>query len=72
MVFSDDPVRDFLRYDSEREDAAAADLRRCPICANCGQPIKDEHLLDIDGDLYCMACTKELFFRSSANYMEED
>ena len=44
-MWSDDPVRDFLRYDSDQEDW----LQELPQCWNCGEPIRQEEAICVDG-----------------------
>ena len=49
---SDDPVRDFERWDAARE----AELAKLPKCCECGEPIQTDCYFEIDGDLYCEDC----------------
>ena len=65
---TDDPARDFDRWDMERERRRA----RRPICERCGEHIQEENLWDIDGTLYCPECAKIEFERDTDNYTEED
>lgn len=37
MIFSNDPLRDYYRYEAEQEDA----LKDLPHCADCGEPIQE-------------------------------
>lgn len=67
MIYSDDPVADFERYDSRLEDA----LNQLPKCVDCGEPIQDDDLFDIDGDLYCEECMKANFKKSVEDYIKE-
>lgn len=48
----EDPAMDWELYEADRE-AALAD---CPKCAECGNPITDDHMYDIDGVFYCEDC----------------
>lgn len=57
MIWTDDPERDFARYDAEQE----AELKRLPTCCECKEHIQDEHLYDIEGNLYCKECMEEQF-----------
>jgi formylmethanofuran dehydrogenase subunit E len=52
MFYSDDPVKDFERYDQEQ----AQRLAKLPECDYCGQPIQDEHYYLINGDNVCPEC----------------
>ena len=51
-------------YEAEQEKR----LARCPICAYCKEPIQDEFLYDIDGELYHEECVKDLWMHSTENY----
>jgi formylmethanofuran dehydrogenase subunit E len=55
MPYSDDPIRDFERYDSGQ----ARELRRLPVCAECGEPIQDEHCFEINDELICEQCLNQ-------------
>lgn len=51
-------------YQAEQD----AQLKRRPICSYCNEPIQDDYLFDIDGELYCEECMKDLFRHSTENY----
>ena len=51
-MWSDDPVRDFLRYDSDQEDR----LQEFPQCWNCGEPVQQEEAICVDGKWICDRC----------------
>lgn len=55
-MWSDDPVRDFLRYDSDQEDR----LQELPQCWNCGEPIRQEEAICVDGKWICDRCMVDL------------
>ena len=59
MSWSDEPIRDFERYDSEKEEATES----FPHCDCCGEVIY-EYLWEIDGETYCEDCLNENFRRS--------
>lgn len=67
LFYSDDPVRDAERWIEEQERRKA----RLPICARCGEPIQDENLWDIDGNLYCPECARYEFEQDTNNYIED-
>jgi hypothetical protein len=52
MIFTDNPVADFERYDAEQENR----LKELPICSDCGEPIQDEHYFEFDCYFYCEDC----------------
>lgn len=54
----------FERHEADQE----AQLERCPKCAYCGEPIQEDYLFDIDGELYHEDCAKELFRKDTENY----
>lgn len=56
----------FLQHSEEEEE----ELRRLPICVCCGESIQDEHLYDIDGDIYCESCMKSEFRKSVTDYIK--
>ena len=55
MYRTDDPLRDFDRY--EREQAEWLESR--PVCADCGNPVQDEHYYLIEGEVICPDCLEE-------------
>lgn len=58
----------WVAHDREQYEA----LEKLPKCANCGEPIQDEYLYKISGDLICESCLKECFRESVENYMDEE
>lgn len=56
MSFSDNPIRDFERYDAYRESR----LDNLPICCCCNQPIQSERAIHIEqgkiDEWYCKEC----------------
>ena len=67
MFYSDDPVADFERYDANLQEQ----LEWMPHCIDCGEPIQDDHLYNINGDLFCEDCMKANFRRPTENYIKE-
>lgn len=67
MLYTDDPVADFNRWDAEQQK----ELERLPRCIDCGEPILDDHLFNINGDLFCEECMVENFRRPVADYVKE-
>lgn len=47
----------FREHDSEQE----AWLAKLPKCVSCGEPIQDDYLFNIGGELYCVECAEDLF-----------
>ena len=54
-------------HDAEENES----LDRLPVCDYCGEPIQDEYLYEIDGELYCEDCMKEHFRKPTDKYMED-
>lgn len=50
--YTDNPERDFARYDSEQQEQ----LEKLPVCCECGEPIQDEHCFEIDSGYVCPGC----------------
>ncbi len=65
MTFTDDPVADFLRHDAEQQ----AELDKLPRCADCGEPITDDHLFYINDETICPACM-ECYRRSVEEFID--
>ncbi len=64
-MFTDDPLRDFERYDSDREDY----LERLPECVCCGYAIQDDYYYEIQGEILCQSCMEETYQRSTDEYL---
>lgn len=52
MVFTDDPIADFYRYDAEQQ----AKLDKLPRCSECNEPIQDEFCFEVNDELICDEC----------------
>lgn len=52
MFYSDDPVKDFERYDARLTQM----LERLPVCADCGEHIQDEEAFYINDEWLCNDC----------------
>ena len=66
MFYSDDPARDFDRWDAEQERKRA----RLPVCEKCKKHIQDEDYYDVDGEILCEKHLKEKFGKSTEDYAE--
>lgn len=69
MYYSDDPARDFDRYDMEQERKRA----RLPICDNrkCRRQIDAEHYYEIDGDILCEKCMNDRYRKNTEDFKEK-
>lgn len=67
MYYTDDPHRDFDRHEANLQK----ELNKQPVCVDCDEPIQDDHLFDVDGDLFCEECMIANFKRNTENYIKE-
>jgi formylmethanofuran dehydrogenase subunit E len=67
MYITDDPIADFDRWDAEQQ----MELKKLPTCCSCGEPIQDEDLFDVNGDLFCKECMMEQFKKPVERYIKE-
>jgi formylmethanofuran dehydrogenase subunit E len=51
MFVSDDPIRDFHRWDAHQQEQ----LNKLPKCDDCGEPIQDDYY-SIDNRNICSEC----------------
>jgi formylmethanofuran dehydrogenase subunit E len=66
MYRTDDPLRDFDRWDERRQRA----LDRLPRCCECGEPIQTEEFFEFDeGKIVCPACLEENHQRYTDDYI---
>lgn len=54
FYYSDNPLSDHHRWDRDREK----ELDKSPKCADCGEPIQDEHCYLINDEPICEDCLK--------------
>ena len=66
MSWTDNPIADFNRHEAEQQ----AELEKLPICYECGEPIQDDFLCDIEGTIYCLECFDEKFVKATEDYVE--
>ena len=52
MMWTDDPVSDFERWDREQEKK----LEQLPVCVDCGDHIQQETAVFLGGEWYCDSC----------------
>jgi formylmethanofuran dehydrogenase subunit E len=65
MFYSDDPERDFLRWDAQQQN----ELKKLPVCADCDNPIQDESAFYINGEWICEDCM-EAYRMEVDDYLE--
>lgn len=54
MMWTDNPEEDYDRYLARPEASH-------PKCDECGEPIEDEYLFDVDGQILCEGCFGEIY-----------
>ena len=62
-----DPDRDFDRYDM----ALAQREAKLPVCDKCGKPINDDIYFDIDGEVLCEECLRDLYERNTEDWLND-
>lgn len=66
MMWTDDPVKDYERYDAQR----CAELERLPICSECGEPIHSDRYYDFNDELICENCLRDNHMNWVDDYLE--
>ena len=70
MFYSDDPGRDFDRYDAYQSQREA----KLPECENKGcrcRKIHDEIFFEIDGEILCKKCVRDRYGRSTEDWLRD-
>lgn len=65
---SDDPIRDFELWDAEQ----SKQIEKLPKCRICNEPIQDDYLFEIDGELICEDCLKNEYRQETEKYISEE
>lgn len=66
MIFrSDDPGVDFDRWDAYQMEQ----LDRLPCCADCGEPIQDDHYYWINDESICPSCLESNYRMETEAYI---
>lgn len=68
MAWTDDPVKDYIAYDRERQ----RNLERYPKCDCCQEYITEEKFYFIEGKNLCAECLDYLFAEDTEKYIRED
>lgn len=66
-MYTDNPIADFLRYDSEQESK----LRRLPRCTECRERIQADEFYEIGKQRICPDCLFENHRVWTDDYIEE-
>ena len=56
----------FLSHEAEQESY----LSKLPVCCECDEPIQDDHLFEINGELICFDCMKANYMKYTEDYIE--
>jgi hypothetical protein len=62
---SGDPLADFDRWDAQQQN----ELKELPECADCGNPIQDEHYFEFDCYFYCWDCVCDNHRKSTEDFI---
>lgn len=63
---TDDPAADFAAWEAEQESW----LAKRPVCADCDEPIQDDHYFDINGEAICPDCMEGNYRKEIGDYIE--
>jgi hypothetical protein len=66
MFFTDDPVKDYDRYQEEQDKQ----LQKLPKCSYCDEHIQDEHFYEINDEVICEECLNQNFRKRTDDYVE--
>lgn len=66
MFYSNDPERDLDRYLAEQD----RELEKLPKCADCGEPIQDDHFYLINDEPICPNCLDSNYRKDTEDYVE--
>ena len=65
MFYSDDPVKDFEAYDREQSKR----LENLPVCADCDNPVQDDHYYLINDEVICPHCLEAGYRKETEDYI---
>ena len=65
MYRTNDPDRDFDRWDAEQESA----LELLPVCCECGERIQDDFCYQINDEVICEECLNHSFRKVTTDLM---
>lgn len=66
MFYTDDPIRDYDRYEAEQE----AKLKRLPKCSQCHNPIDADFYYEVDCYLFCEDCLNDVYRHPIEMYLD--
>lgn len=66
MQITDNPLADFASWDAEQ----TAELERLPVCADCGEPVQNDHYYLINDEVICPNCLESGYRKDIDEYIE--
>lgn len=66
MFRTNDPERDFDRYEAEQE----RELNKRPVCYECDEPIQEDECYEINDELICLGCLIENHKKHTDDYID--
>ena len=66
MYYSDDPAYDAERHMADQERR----LAQRPVCADCGEPVQDDHFYQINDEVICPNCMENNYRKNTEDFME--
>lgn len=66
MEYVPDNYDMYVRHEAEE----VREMERLPVCADCDQPITDDHLYDINGSYICPNCMESGYRRWTEDCIE--
>lgn len=67
FYYSDDPARDYARYDAEREE----ELEYREVCAECEEHIQEDECWYINGVYLCDGCAQKAYMVDTPVYFPD-
>ena len=68
MIYTDDPARDFDRWDAEQEQLR----EKLPVCDDCGKRINDDFYWEFDGEVLCENCVNRRYRKYTDSYIQNN
>lgn len=66
MQITDNPLADFASWAAEQ----TAQLERLPVCADCGEPVQNDHYYLINDEVICPDCLESGYRKDIDEYIE--
>ena len=66
MMYTDDPVCDFERYDAQKQE----ELDELPVCSCCGEPITQDVAIYYNDQWICRDCESDFWQDIRSDFLE--